>query len=245
MIRVRRKKEIFHAQESWFSGDWHFSFNGHYDPENTQFGTLRVFNVDTLMPGAVWPMHPHKEMEVITYCVAGVFEHADSLGNGGLLYPGDVQHTTIGSGMMHSEINHSKTEPMTFIQVWILPKMRGLPPRVEQKHFDREERLNRFLPVVSNRAPGALPIEQEAAAYAAAILPRTRIKQTFESGWGAYLYLISGTLLLDGETLSEGDAAKIKAPHIEAEAIEPSELFMVAVRLNQRDEQAVPSENDL
>lgn len=161
MIQRRRKKEIYHVEGGWFSAYWHFSFDDYEDPENTLFGTLRVFNVDTLIPGAVWPMHFHRDIEVITYCVDGEFEHADSLGNDGVLYPGDVQHTTVGSGLEHSEINHSERNTMTFIQVWILPWKRGLTPHLEQRHIPMSERFHRLLPLVSNRHPGALPIEQE------------------------------------------------------------------------------------
>src|SRR5438876_9277042 len=133
MIEVRKKEDIFHIDGDWFSGYWHFSFDQYFDPKNTNFGTLRVFNVDTLVPGGVWPMHPHRDIEVITYCVDGEFQHADNHGNGGVLYPGDVQHTTVGRGMEHSEINHSQEKPMTFIQVWIIPRTRGLPPSLEQR----------------------------------------------------------------------------------------------------------------
>lgn len=230
-MHVRKRKEIFHIDGGWFSGDWHFSFDNYNDPENTGFGKLRVFNVDTLIPGAVWPMHPHQEMEVITYCTQGVFEHADDLGNDGLLYPGDVQHTTIGSGMMHSEINHSKTEPMTFIQVWIFPWKQGLTPRVQQKHVKKEERLNRFTPLVSNRAPGALPIEQDAEAFAAAPESGVQIQKNLERDQGAYLYLISGAVLLNGTALSPGDAAKVIDEAVAIEATEPSELFILMVPL--------------
>jgi quercetin 2,3-dioxygenase len=172
-------------------------------------------------------MHPHQEMEVITYCTQGVFEHADDLRNGGLLYPGDVQHTTIGSGMMHSEINHPKTEPMTFIQVWIFPWKQGLTPRVQQKHVIKEERLNRFFPLISNRAPGALPIEQDAEAFAAATEPGVQIMKNLGREQGAYLYLISGAIRLNGNALEQGDAAEVIEEQIAIETTEPSELFMV------------------
>src|SRR3990172_9802817 len=171
MLHIRKKERIYRTDGGWFSGYWHFSFDQYYDPENTQFGSLRVFNVDTLVPGAVWPLHPHRDIEVITYCVEGEFQHSDNLGQDGGLYPGDVQHTTLGRGLWHSEINHSKEEPMTFIQVWVMPRVEGLPPSLEQRHVEPQERLNKLLPLVSNTYPGALPIEQDAAAYAATVEP--------------------------------------------------------------------------
>ncbi|TAJ97579.1 MAG: pirin family protein [Candidatus Manganitrophaceae bacterium] len=232
MIQRRRKKEIYHVEGSWFSAYWHFSFDDYEDPENTLFGTLRVFNVDTLIPGAVWPMHFHRDIEVITYCVEGAFQHADSLGNDGVLSPGDVQHTTVGSGLEHSEINPSERDPMTFIQVWILPWKRGLAPHLEQRHIRREERLHRFLPLVSNRHPGALPIEQDAAAYSAALISGDRTDHRLEPGRGIYFYVISGTVLLNDLELDAGDAAKISGePALAIEAAQESELFMVEVTL--------------
>ncbi len=132
MIQVRSKEEIYHKEGGWFAANWHFSFDEYYDPQNMGFGTLRVFNDDRLVPGAVWPMHPHRDIEGLTYVVEGTFEHSDSMGNGGVLAAGSVQRATLGSGMMHSEMNHSKTEPMRFIQMWIMPRERGLPPSVEQ-----------------------------------------------------------------------------------------------------------------
>ncbi|MBM2826158.1 MAG: Pirin domain protein, partial [Dehalococcoidia bacterium] len=169
MIQIRKKEDIFFIDGEWFQGHWHFSFDRYHDPENTNFGALRVFNVDTLVPGGVWPMHPHRDIEVITYCVDGQFKHADNLGNGGVLLPGDVQHTTVGRGMMHAEINNSETEPMTFIQIWILPSARGLEPTLEQKQIKKKDRLNHLLPIVSSRHADALPIRQEAEVYASTI----------------------------------------------------------------------------
>lgn len=231
-LEIRTKDQIYHINGGWFSGYWHFSFDRYFDPNNTNFGTLRVFNVDTLIPGAVWPMHPHREMEVITYCVDGEFEHADNLGNGGVLYPGDVQHTTIGSGMYHSEINHSQDRPMTFIQVWVIPAERGLTPSVEQRKVNPEDRLNRFLPLVSNRHPDALPIHQDAEAYSATVTPNTALEYALVPDYGAYLYVISGKIRLNGREMSAGDAAKVwRENRLTVEGIERSELFMMVVQV--------------
>jgi len=112
LIEIRPRDTIYRADGGWFRARWHFSFDRYYDPANMGWGDLRVFNDDTLMPGAVWPMHPHRDIEGITYVAEGTFEHADSHGNGGVLSPGSVQRLTLGSGMMHSERNHSATEPM-------------------------------------------------------------------------------------------------------------------------------------
>ena len=232
MIKIRKKNEIFFIDGNWFKAYWHFSFDRYYDLDNMQFGKLRVFNVDTLIPGAVWPMHPHTEMEVVTYCTDGEFKHADNLGNNGVLLPGDVQHTTIGSGMLHSEINNSKTKPMAFIQIWILPKTKGLAPSVEQKHVKKEERLDKFLPVVSNQHKDALPIEQDAEVFVSTLQTGKKLAHNFESGFGGYFYVISGEVKLNKHSLSEGDAAKISnEKSIDIEAIKESHLLMVVVKI--------------
>jgi redox-sensitive bicupin YhaK (pirin superfamily) len=235
MIEVRKKKEIFHIKEDWVEGYWHFSFGvppqGYHDPDNTNFGTLRVFNIDTLVPGGVWPMHPHRDIEVITYCLDGEFQHADQRGKGGILYPGDVQHTTVGRGMFHEEINHSQSRPMTFLQIWIMPRERGLEPSAEQRKVAREERLNRFLTLVSDRHPQALPIQQDAEFLAAALEPGKSASHRLAPGYGAYLYVASGQVRLNGHTLSQGDAAKIvNEPAVQVEGEQESELAMVVVR---------------
>ena len=235
MIKVRKKSEIFNKKEDWFEGRWHFSFGGpegFHDPENTQFGALRVFNIDTIVPGGVWPMHSHQNIEVITYCLDGEFQHADETGKGGVLYQGDVQHTTVGRGMFHEEINHSPDKPMTFLQIWVMPRERDLTPSMEQRSVDKNERLNRFLTLVSDKDSDALPIEQDAEFAVAALEPGKTASRKLDDGYGAYLYIVSGQVQLDGQTLSEGDAAKISGvPSVDVEADEDSELAMVVVRV--------------
>lgn len=236
MIEVRRKSEIFNIKEDWFEGYWHFSFGippqGFQDPENTSFGTLRVFNVDTLVPGGVWPMHPHRDIEVITYCLDGEFQHADNNGKGAVLYKGDVQHTTVGRGMLHEEINHRPDVPMTFLQIWIMPRERGLKPSVEHKPVKREERLNMFLTLVSNNDSGALPIQQDAEFAVSALEAGKTASRKLDDGCGAYLYVASGQVRLDGHTLSEGDAARITGtPSVDVTAEQDSELAIVVVRV--------------
>lgn len=229
-IVIRKKDTLYRAEGGWFSGYWHFSFGEYDDPQNTSFGLLRVFNVDTLAPGAVWPLHPHRDIEVVTYCVDGEFQHADSRGQGGILYPGDVQHTTVGSGFWHSEINHSKEKPMTFIQIWIMPRETGLRPSVEQRSVRPEERLNRLLPLVSNTHPGALPIQQDAEVYSSTLESRNSLHHSLASGQGAYVYLISGEIHLNDRQMDSGDAAKVQGVRgFDLQAVRQSELYMVVV----------------
>jgi hypothetical protein len=235
-IEVRKRDEIFKIEEDWFEGYWHFSFGvppqGYYDPDNTNFGSLRVHNVDTLVAGGVWPMHPHQDIEVITYCLDGEFQHADQNGKGAVLYKGDVQHTTVGKGMFHEEINHRKDVPMTFLQIWIAPKERGLEPSLENRSVGRKERLNKFLTLVSDKDPDALPIAQDAE-FAVSLLQRGKsASRELYDGYGGYLYVASGKIELDGQVLAQGDAAKITGvPSVDVTANEDSELTLVVVRV--------------
>ena len=233
MIQVRHRDEIYHKEGGWFSANWHFSFDEYYDPQNMGFGTLRVFNDDTLRPGVAWPMHPHRDIEGLTYVVEGTFEHSDSKGNGGVLAAGSVQRATLGSGMMHSEMNHSKTEPMRFIQMWIMPRERGLTPSVEQKSFTLEDRTNVLLPAVSpDGADGVgVSVHQDAWVYLSRLEEGKSVEHEFAPGFGAYFFLIEGEVSLNGERLTSGDAALIRdEKRLAIEALQPSELIMVEVR---------------
>ena len=147
-LAIRRDSEIYAADGGWFRARWHFSFDEYRDPQHMGIGTLRVFNHDTLVPGAHWPMHPHRDVEGISYIPAGEFEHADDLGNDGVLLAGGVQRMTLGSGAYHSERNHSETQEVQFIQMWIMPAERGLPPSVEQRQYGEEDRRNRLLQIL-------------------------------------------------------------------------------------------------
>ncbi len=210
-IVVRRDAEIYSTDGGWYQARWHFSFDRYYDLQNMGIGTLRVFNHDTLVPGAIWPMHPHQDVEGITYVVAGEFEHADSLGNDGVLLPGGVQRMTLGSGALHSEQNHSQTEPMQFIQMWIMPDRRGLTPSVEQRQHTMEERHNRLLQILRPEGTegAGVTVHQDVTMYVSRLDSRAVVEHIFGEGRGGYFYLIAGAVELNGEELATGDAAKI------------------------------------
>ena len=193
-------------------------------------GTLRVFNHDTLVPGAVWPMHPHRDVEGITYVPAGTFEHADSLGNGGVLAPGGVQRMTLGSGALHSECNHSQTEPVQFIQMWIMPNRRGLTPSVEQRQHTLADRHNRLLQILRPEGTEGtgVTVHQDVSMYVSHLDPDVAVGHAFGRDRGGYFYLIQGDVPLNGERLTTGDAAKILGEgllRISANAV--SELLFV------------------
>jgi redox-sensitive bicupin YhaK (pirin superfamily) len=223
VITIRPRASLHHTEGGWFRANWHFSFDFYNDPENTWFGDLRVFNDDTLVPGAVWPMHPHRDIEGITYVAEGMFEHADSRGNGGVLPPGSVQRATLGSGMEHSEGNHSQTEEMRFIQMWIIPSQRGLEPSIEQREFPAEVRRGRWLPVLAP-APGyggsgaptnsdAVTVHQDAAVYATLLEPGASLEHRFRPRFDGYLFVVHGDADASsdgvGGAIDEAGAAKI------------------------------------
>jgi redox-sensitive bicupin YhaK (pirin superfamily) len=236
MIQVRRNEEIYEKEGGWFHARWHFSFDEYMDPEWMGFGSLRVFNDDRLVPGAAWPMHPHRDVEGITYVAEGTFQHADSLRGDDypVLPAGSVQRMTLGSGSWHSERNASATEPMRFIQMWIMPGERGLEPSVAQKAFTREDRTGRLLKAVSgpDRAGEAVLVHQDASVYLSSLSPGASVDHGLGDGRGAYLYLIEGAVAVNGDKLTTGDAAKIEGERqLRVEAQEPTELIMVEVRL--------------
>jgi redox-sensitive bicupin YhaK (pirin superfamily) len=235
MLEVRRDREIHKEEGGWFVARWHFSFDRYRDPRQMGVGPLRVFNHDRLEPGAVWPMHPHADVEGITYVWKGSFRHADSLGNDGILKPGGVQVMTLGSGAEHSEQNASSTEPMEFLQLWILPDTPGLPPGIQQRQYSKEQRTGRLLQVIGPDAD-ALKVRQDAAAvYVAALPAGTEISHGFPSGRGGYLYLIEGGLTAGAEQFSTGDAAKIaEEPDLRLTATQSSELILVDIPLDFR-----------
>jgi redox-sensitive bicupin YhaK (pirin superfamily) len=196
-IIIRKPESIYQIRgeivDGTFHGRWHFSFGENYDPEHMQFGALRVFNDDTLSPGAVWPLHPHHDIEVVTYCVEGEFRHADQRGKGGILKKGWVQHTTVGRGMWHSEINNRSDVPMRFVQMWFIPAKEDLAPSVEQREIEKEERANRLLLLVSNENDSALPIHSDARVYSCFLQKGHSVKHFVKENRGAYLYVLEGS----------------------------------------------------
>ena len=248
LIQVRPRSSLYQAEGGWFSANWHFSFDSYYDPDNLGWGTLRVFNDDRLVPGAAWPMHPHRDVEGITYVAEGMFEHADSLGNTGVLPPGSLQRVTLGSGMMHSERNHSKTEPMRFIQMWIIPARRGLPPSIEQRSFSDAERRNTWRPVLVpasgygdeglSRTAGSVTVHQDAAIYASLVDPNHTLVRRFRPKFGGYLFVVHGEATLSAlagtPALDEGGAARIGMVEELTITAGPAgaEVLLVEVRLD-------------
>ncbi len=250
VLILRRRESLHFTDGGWFRAYWHFSFDDYDDPENTWFGDLRVFNDDTLLPGAVWPMHPHRDIEGITYVAEGMFAHADSRGNGGVLPPGSVQRATLGSGMQHSEGNDSQIDPMRFIQMWIIPAERGLEPSIEQREFPEGARHGRWVPVLvpadgyggpdAPTSPDAVTVHQDAAVFATLLEPGHALSYRFRIGFKGYLFVVHGSAHVstgaDAGDLDEGGAAKVvEEPEFDVRARDDgAELLLVETRAIDR-----------
>jgi redox-sensitive bicupin YhaK (pirin superfamily) len=231
MLSIRRDKEIWREQSDWFDARWHFSFDRYRDVLNDNFGAMRVFNDDRLIPGAIWPLHPHRDVEGLTYVVEGRFRHLDDVGGPpGLLPSGSVQRMTLGSGALHSEQNASTTEPLRFIQIWILPNEANLKPSVEQRVFTTEDRTNRLLKVMGPDGDDVVKVHQDASVHVARLDPGTEVVHEIGAGRGAYVYLIDGAASFDGQDVSTGDSAKVVGqPSLRIKARDTSELILVDV----------------
>ena len=232
-IKIRRDAEISDVDGGWFRARWHFSFDTYHDPEYMRFGTLRVFNDDRLVPGATWPMHPHKDIEGLTYVVEGSFRHEDDVGGlPGPLPPGSVQRMTLGRGAWHSEQNASQTEPMRFIQMWIMPAERGLEPGVEQKVFTEQDRTDRLLEAISGDGEEAVLVHQDARVFVSRLHAGVKVAHELGPGRGVYLYVIEVEADVAGETMATGDAAEIwDLSSLLIHAKETTELILVDVSL--------------
>ena len=231
MVRIRRDSQIHDTDGGWFRARWHFSFDTYRDPENDGFGAMRVFNDDRLVPGAIWPLHPHRDVEGLTYVVEGLFGHEDNVGGPfGPLPAGSVQRMTLGSGALHSERNASPTEPMRFIQIWILPDSADLPPAVEQRVFTTADRTNRLLKVIGPEGGDVVKVHQDASVHVARLEPGVKVSHELGAGRGVYVYLIGGAATFDGEAVTAGDAAKVTDQDgLTIKATDVSELILVDV----------------
>lgn len=236
-VFIRPPDTIYQAsgeiENGSFSGRWHFNFEDYHEREYSFFGTLRVLNDDTLSPGATWPLHPHRNIEVVTYCVEGEFRHADENGVGHILQQGWVQHTTVGRGMWHSEINNRRDAPMRFVQMWFLPRELDLEPSLEVRKVEQSERANRLLPLVSNEHTGALPIASDALVYASFLESGRSIDCELGVGRGAYIYVLKGgpVMLYEHEIPELGAAKVIGGMEVRLEAEGDAELLAVQVPL--------------
>jgi len=211
MITVRHRQERGQTLLDWLDSRHTFSFGDYYDTAHMGFGSLRVINDDRVAPGAGFGRHPHRDMEILTYVLAGSLEHRDSLGTGSVIRPGDVQRMTAGTGILHSEYNHSPAEPVHLLQIWILPEQRGLPPGYEQRNFPESERRGRLRLVASRDGrEGTIRVRRDVDLYAALLGPGDVVAHALRPGRRAWVQVATGAVTLNGQPLQAGDGAAVE-----------------------------------
>src|SRR5581483_2669085 len=228
MIRVRRSGERGHFHLGWLDTHHTFSFAEYFDPQHMGYGPLRVINEDIIAPGGGFPTHPHRDMEIITYLLDGALEHLDSMGTGSVIRPGEVQRMTAGTGVTHSEFNHSRVAPAHLLQIWILPERAGLKPSYEQRAFPVEERRGRLkLVAAAGGRDGAITINQDVALYASLLDDGVTVEHPLAKGRRAWLQVARGEVTTSGEALAAGDGAALEdLARISIVAGEPSEILL-------------------
>lgn len=210
MINVRRGGDRGHANHGWLDTYHTFSFSDYYDPHHVHFRALRVMNEDVVQPGQGFGTHPHRDMEIVTYVLAGALEHQDSMGNGETLRPGEFQRMSAGTGITHSEFNPSRSEPVHLYQIWLFPEQKGIEPSYEQKRFAEEERRNQLRLVASPTAEeGSLRIHQDARIYLTTLDDGRQAQHELPAGRHAWLQVLRGDVALNGTPLTAGDGAAV------------------------------------
>ncbi len=211
MITIRPSAERGHANHGWLDTYHTFSFANYYDPKHMHFRALRVINEDKVAPGGGFGRHPHRDMEIITYVLEGGLAHKDSMGNGSTISPGDVQRMTAGTGVLHSEFNHSRSDLVHLLQIWIMPEKEDLEPSYEQKNFPAAEKLNRLRLLASRDArDGSVKIHQDVSLYAGILENGKSVRYELKPGRNAWLQVARGEVKVNGKTLQQGDGAAVK-----------------------------------
>ena len=211
MITFRDRLTRGKSQTGWLDSRHSFSFGDYRDPKQMGFHSLRVINEDRVVPGAGFPTHSHRDMEIITYVLEGALEHKDSLGNGAIIRPGEVQRMSAGTGIQHSEFNASKTDPVHFLQIWIIPGQTGLKPGYEQKPFASEARFGKLLRVGDPEGrDGAVTIHQDAELYVSNLAAGSKVSHDLKRGRHAWVQTARGIIALNGTEMREGDGAAIE-----------------------------------
>jgi redox-sensitive bicupin YhaK (pirin superfamily) len=225
MIQVRPSEERGHNKLEWLDTRFSFSFDQYFDPEHIQFRSLRVLNEDIVAPGKGFGMHPHKDMEILTWILDGSLEHRDSMGTGALIRPGELQHMTAGSGVLHSEFNPSPKDPTHLLQIWIVPDKKNLTPEYEQLSFPDKDLRGKFHHVAGPEAP--VTIRQDADLFIARLDKNDETKHGLKAGRHAWIQVARGTVRLNDVELKQGDGAAVtKEQEVRVLAKEPSEVLL-------------------
>ena len=227
MEQVRRSGERGHADHGWLDSYHSFSFADYHDPQHMGYGPLRVINEDRVQPGQGFGTHGHRDMEIISYVLEGALAHQDSMGTGSTIVPGDVQRMSAGNGVRHSEFNHEKSKVTHFLQIWIEPSVRGIPPSYEQKHFAAAEKRGRLRLIASpDGAEGSVLVHQDARVYAGLFDGAERASHALAQGRLGYVHVARGKVEVNGQKLAAGDALKTDAAQIRVGTGEQAEILL-------------------
>ncbi|MGE5656383.1 MAG: pirin family protein [Actinomycetota bacterium] len=228
MIAIRRSEERGHANHGWLDTYHSFSFASYYDPKQMGFRALRVINEDKVSPGAGFGTHGHQDMEIITYVLEGALEHKDSIGNGATIKPGEVQRMSAGTGITHSEYNHSKTEPVHLLQIWLLPDTKGLQPSYEQRDFEVSKTSGKLqLVAAKDGREGAVKVHQDVNLYAAALAKDEQVSHVLPPNRHAWVQVARGAITLNSLPLNQGDGAAVSGEsELTLAATEDAEILL-------------------
>lgn len=228
MMTVRPSAQRGHADHGWLDSRHTFSFAGYYDPAHTGFRTLRVINEDRVRPGKGFGTHPHRDMEIVSYVIAGALQHHDSMGTGSVIRPGEVQRMSAGTGVTHSEFNASKTEDVHFLQIWLLPARQGIQPGYEQRAFPAAEKDGRLRLVASpDGRDGSVTVHTDAAVYAGLFSAGQQAELPLPKGRHAWVQVVAGRARVNGKELQAGDGAALSdEPRVLIEGVEAAEVLV-------------------
>ncbi|HTZ49659.1 MAG TPA: pirin family protein [Verrucomicrobiae bacterium] len=228
MIRIHKSEERGHANHGWLNSRFTFSFADYFDPKHVHFRTLRVMNDDHIAGGGGFPTHPHRDMEIVTYVLEGALAHKDSMGNGSVIRPGDVQYMSAGTGVAHSEFNASGKEPVHLYQIWMFPDKKNYEPTYDQKHFSTDEKRGKLRLVVSpDGRDGSVKIRQDNELYATVLGPGETVRHAIKPERHVYVQVASGSVTLNGQQLNVGDGAALSAEtSVELAGVKDAEVLL-------------------
>ena len=228
MITIRKSNDRGHADHGWLNTRFTFSFADYFDLEHVQFRTLRVMNDDRISGGGGFPTHPHKDMEIVTYVLEGALAHKDSMGNGSVIRPGDVQYMSAGTGVAHSEFNASEKETVHLYQIWMFPDKKGYKPVYDQKHFGEAEKSGKLRLVASpDGRDGSVKIRQDNELYATVLAKGEVVKHELRPDRHAYVQVARGSVALNGKKLETGDGARISGEQaLELRGVDKAEILL-------------------
>jgi len=228
MIHIHKSEARGHANHGWLDSRFTFSFADYFDPEHTHFRTLRVMNDDHIAGGGGFPTHPHRDMEIVTYVLEGALAHQDSLGNGSVIRPGDVQYMSAGTGVAHSEFNASDKQPVHLYQIWMFPDKKNYEPTYDQKHFSTDEKRGQLRLVVSpDGRDGSVKIRQDNELYATVLGPGEKVQHAVKPDRHVYVQVARGSVTLNGQELNVGDGATISAEKsVELTGVKSAEVLL-------------------